>query len=633
MARLGYGGMSMVYKGFDVRMKRLVAIKVMNAYFYKFSERESEALGKLMHPNIVQVFHTGEHNNFVYIVMEYVEGKTLSAMEDAPLDAKMSYLKQSLVALDYAHQQRVIHRDIKPSNLMVREDGVVKVMDFGLARIDGDTNQTRTADLAGTPRYMSPEQILDRPTLDHRTDLYSLGKTFYNLVAGRLPFEPEEASRFEIQRQIVEGKFKPPSYYNPMLPVAVDRILMKAIAKEPEDRYDSAIEMLEDVNREILFGSIKSVDVEELPTPPKKQESSFRTAGLVSGMLGVVLLTIAFVWGGNEWMDPLTEVFARSDSLGTATDTTTVSPFDRNEALEQLRRDSLLLGMIQFYPGDADTSIMPVLGDTTGRVIQVRPPWQNQVPTLLDTTLVAQGPGAVDSVATEPAPPTAAPETPEEIATTAYLTLDVEPADAEVFINGYSQGTGSLVMLELEPGVHDIYVSKPYHREWFTRFTAEAGNTHRIDAGLQILRGNARIRVAPLGRLYMNGTVMARYETDDYQSISLAHGEYIIRADNPATGAFITRRWTFVGQTIPLEFDLSAETQVVVDAGVADQAIVLISGNKEGTTMETLSLLPGVHRIEVNKEGCFTSPPFQDLTLDGDNTDRRVVSFSLSCEE
>ena len=212
---LGRGGMGIVYKAVDTSLDRVVALKVMNPLlvdneqFFRRFKVEAKALGRLAHPNIVGVFTLRHTEDFLFIVMEYVDGGTLTDLihqhEKIPWHNAIPIIEQTLSAVEYAHQQHVIHRDIKPSNILISSSGIAQVTDFGLAKIQNlsaDTRAlTKTGITGGTLYYMPPEQLVGLTKVDHRGDIYSLGMTYYVMLAGRSPFD-KLSSEFEVLKAI-----------------------------------------------------------------------------------------------------------------------------------------------------------------------------------------------------------------------------------------------------------------------------------------------------------------------------------------------------------------------------------------------------------------------------------------------
>jgi serine/threonine protein kinase len=253
---LGRGGMGTVYKAEDVNLSRTVAIKRINpgqqereSFIHRFRS-EAQALARIDSSNIVGVYALRETDIGLLIVMEYVEGGTLkdpleSQGAIAPSQA-IPILEQTLEAFHDAHSAGVIHRDIKPENIMLTKDGMVKVTDFGIAKLrQPDSGETVTqGGQGGTLKYMSPEQISNISAVDARSDIYSLGMTAYEILSGSLPFK-ESDTDFDIMRKVVEGEIPPPDEFNTDIPSGLAQWVMGAVQKQQDDRYQTVEEMLE----------------------------------------------------------------------------------------------------------------------------------------------------------------------------------------------------------------------------------------------------------------------------------------------------------------------------------------------------------------------------------------------------
>ena len=255
-ARIGAGGMAEVFRGVDRVLGRTVAIKMLlpqfarDAGFVARFKREAQAAARLNHPNIVAVYDTGTDGGTQYIVMEFIEGRTLHEFLSSgrrPSTSQAVDLAQRVaMALAAAHQQGVIHRDIKPANIMVTREGEVKVTDLGIARMETGETAPQTSAVLGTASYLSPEQAQGQ-SVDARTDIYSLGTVLYELLTGRTPFTGD--SPVAIAYKQVNETPIPPSKLNPEVSPALDAVVMKALAKNPANRYQTAGEFYDDLDR------------------------------------------------------------------------------------------------------------------------------------------------------------------------------------------------------------------------------------------------------------------------------------------------------------------------------------------------------------------------------------------------
>src|SRR5438067_4666907 len=258
VGELGRGAMGVVYKAMDPVIGRTVAVKTIRLseegtglsrpeLLTRF-QTEARAAGLLTHPNIVVVFDAGEEDGLYYITMELVEGKSLQALLDDghafPLPRTLRIMEQTCSALQFAHERNVIHRDIKPANLMLTADDTVKVTDFGTAKILQFGTVQQTAHVMGTPSYMSPEQVKGR-AVDGRSDIFSLGVMLYEMVTTEKPFPGQNITT--VIYKIVNEEPVPPRQIDPSIHPGISAVVMKALAKEPDQRYQNCREMLEDL--------------------------------------------------------------------------------------------------------------------------------------------------------------------------------------------------------------------------------------------------------------------------------------------------------------------------------------------------------------------------------------------------
>jgi len=255
VSEIGRGAMGVVYDAVDPMLERVVAIKTINmaldpgemANYEKRFTIEARAAGGLNHPNIVTIYDIGRSGDLVYMAMEFLEGRELKGLMDAnelTADRALDIAAQVADGLAYAHQHEVVHRDIKPANIMILRDGRVKITDFGIAHMRTADVRTQTGVVLGSPRYISPEQVLGKRG-DARADIFSLGVIIYEMVTGQAPFSGNDIN--SLMLQIANFNPPPPSTVNPSLPVMLDLIIAKALAKKPDERYAGISELAADL--------------------------------------------------------------------------------------------------------------------------------------------------------------------------------------------------------------------------------------------------------------------------------------------------------------------------------------------------------------------------------------------------
>lgn len=335
---LGVGGMAYVYKAYDNIEKRWVAIKILkeelagNSDFLRRFRNESKAIAVLSHPNIVKVYDVSFGDRIQYIVMEYIDGITLKQYIEQQGEIKwreaLYFTVQILRALQHAHEKGIIHRDIKPQNIMLLEDGTIKVTDFGIARFSQAETQTMTDKAIGSVHYIAPEQARGG-YINDKADIYSVGVMLYEMLTGQLPFVADNAVSVAIMQMQAEPT--PPSRINPSIPKGLEEITMHAMEKNPAQRFPSAADMLEDVERfrrnpEIVFHYGKQVDrayagtsadiygnVQQNAAPQKyndnyeyeeeyvRSKNGARASNIIKGIVAAVIVVALVVGGIFGW--------------------------------------------------------------------------------------------------------------------------------------------------------------------------------------------------------------------------------------------------------------------------------------------------------------------------------------------
>jgi serine/threonine-protein kinase len=256
VGELGRGSMGVVYQGYDPVIGRTVAIKTMlteglaGAEFQEYKarfQREAQAAGMLAHPNIVTVYDFGEDNGVLFLAMEYLEGKSVEELVEEqhllPVETIVPIFEQVCSALEHAHRNKIVHRDIKPANIMVLDNGLIKVTDFGIAKMMS-MGMTQAGQILGTPNYMSPEQVKGRP-IDGRSDIFSLGVILYELVTGEKPFGGQNITT--VIYKIINVNPPPPRELDATIHMGLSYVIQKALAKSPDERYQNCRELAEDL--------------------------------------------------------------------------------------------------------------------------------------------------------------------------------------------------------------------------------------------------------------------------------------------------------------------------------------------------------------------------------------------------
>jgi serine/threonine protein kinase len=282
LGELGQGAMGVVYKARDPLIDRVVAIKTINLglamdekeeYEGRFYQ-EAKAAGRLNHPNIVTIYDVGKSGDVAYIAMEFLEGRELrDILKEGillPVEQVLNIVAQVALGLAYAHEHDIIHRDVKPSNIMVIRDGHVKITDFGIARMASSSVRTQTGMVLGSPKYMSPEQVMGK-NIDQRSDIFSLGVMLYEMLTGQAPFDGENVNA--IMYQTLNAVTPPPSTLNPSVPEMVNFIVAKALAKGVEDRYQNAKDFADDLRTccDTMPRSGQQVDLSRVPGGGEKK--------------------------------------------------------------------------------------------------------------------------------------------------------------------------------------------------------------------------------------------------------------------------------------------------------------------------------------------------------------------------
>ena len=304
LGELGRGGMGAVYKAWQVRLKRVVAVKVIRADAYADSgaaarfQAEAEAAARLQHPNIVQVFEVGEHEGSAYLVLEYQAGggldRRLAGMLQDPDDS--ARLIETLArAIHYAHQNGIVHRDLKPANVLLTDDGIPKISDFGLAKLlERDDRLTQVGDILGTPSYMAPEQVRgDSDGISPATDVYALGAILYEMLTGRPPFKG--TTPLSTMEQVSSIEPLAPGKLQRHTPRDLNIICLKCLQKEPRRRYASALDLADDLRRCL---DRQPILARQTPTWERAWKWARRRPSAATALLSILMATMLILRRG-----------------------------------------------------------------------------------------------------------------------------------------------------------------------------------------------------------------------------------------------------------------------------------------------------------------------------------------------
>lgn len=431
--------MGVVYEAQDPTIDRIVALKVLRPdritteTFVKRFLKEAKVIGRLSHPNIVTIHDVGEDQGTVYIAMEFLEGipladiirdKRLEAAEVADIGIQIAE------TLEYAHLKGVIHRDIKPSNIIVQPDGRIKITDFGIAHIEDPsaTVQTQAGEIMGTPAYMSPEQVQGQP-IDGRTDIFSLGVILYEMSTGQRPFGKGK-SMATIFNEIMQLTPEEPFKASPLIPQKLSDIIMKALAKEPESRFQSGNVMAKALRQSLL------------PEPPVEQAipvaqpvaRSYTKPALLFFVLAVIVVAIAYIFTGKSKV-----------GTGKPEQPATPAPAVVPQAVKTPSPEPPPKPVVAPSPAPA----APLL------------------PTPKTPTRPAPAPPKPVAPTKTAAPisePLAAPAASRPLPKFAFLKVQTVPKGASVYINGQMEGKSPL-RLKLDLGEYRVRISHPGYRD------------------------------------------------------------------------------------------------------------------------------------------------------------------------
>jgi len=616
LEEVGAGGMGIVYKAKDAALDRIVALKVMDGTlargedFLRRFRLEARALARLNNPNIVSIFALREVEFGVCIVMEFVNGITLARRiaERGPMPVGdiLPIFRQTLTALHHAHHAGIIHRDIKPKNIMLAQEDQVKITDFGLAKIKQDGTSTVTAGTEGTLYYMPPEQIKALANVDHRGDIYSLGMTLYECAAGTLPFLSVNDD-FSLRRMIVEGQVPPPEKFHPSISKNLQKIIIKAIATEPADRYQSAKEMLEALEK--LDRRKNKTEIGQFQTSsslsgPETKERSWSFGLIAAAFLGAVLIGIGITWlvGRNSLPPPSSSVLSTPSPTRAEPATLTIQS-DPPQSLVYVNGDSI--GVTPVAALSVEPGYVNIRVSRSGFMAE-------------DTSLVVK-PGNTIAVSLPLM----------RLKETGYggLLVTSSPVGASVWIDGARVGVTPYRNSGIVTGTHAIRVGKTDYKEWTNK---SVGIDEFVQKEIHVsltptVKSTLVLQAIPFGSILVDGS-FASTDRESTARLEVPAGLRTIVFEHPEYGRKEVKATVREGgvDTVRCFFEAYVNIQTLSEENELMWGTVVI--NDHVTPMETprqIPLGPGTYTITVQRAGY--TPAEQPIRITIEPSPKRAV--------
>lgn len=629
---LGYGGMGTVFKAIDQNLEKEVALKLMDPrlsndkeFINRFrTEGKSQAL--LQHPNIVTVHTLRGTDLGMFLVMEYVEGETLGrkiqSSGSIPWQNALPIFKQIISAIEHAHSKGVIHRDIKPNNVIIDITGKVKITDFGLARVQHDFGVTKTGYSGGTFVYSAPEQIKDFKKADNRSDIYSIGMTFYEVLAGKLPFDPTE-SNLTIQLKILEGNITPLNQLKPNLPHQLIQIVNKAIHKDPDKRYQSAGAMLSALD-EFVKGTSAPIP-QEVEKPFKRSYKPF----YITSLSIILILLIGYYFSVPE---KVKQLFTSSSPPVKPKSTLTI--------------DSEPTGAKVFLSNNeiGSTPIDYIIENNNDLNIRIDKEGYIAIDTVITTNvkneeLTFKLKPLIISKGKEPAekqiePKREPPKQEKQISsqktevkpTLGRISINTQPFGASIWLDG-QKIENALTPYSLESikaGKHSIILRKDGYQDFSTTVNVEQNQSSVISETLITQKGIVKILVRPWGSIFVDGELKKKGTSTPYE-ISLPAGTHRIRVVHPTLGQW--GRNIEVKENFPKEYvvDFNLMIDLVITSEPNFCEIFIDGKSTDKYTPKKINLRTGIHKIRVEKDGYIS----EEKKINIDKTIDKPIHFQL----
>jgi len=534
---LGIGGMGFVFKAIHIKLDKIFALKMiapslaMNKDFIKRFETEARALAKLEDPNIVRIYDLRSDNDQWFIIMEYIDGMNL--MEMIRNDGAMKWqkalpiFKQVLTGIGHAHAAGIIHRDIKPNNIMVTGGGVVKITDFGLAKDQSGRATTMSITSGGTLYYMSPEHVKGISFTDKRSDIYSIGMTFYETISGNVPFKSLD-SDFDIRETIMRKELIKPSAFNAQIPTLLEDIIMKSLAKSPDQRFQNTgtmLEALEDFEQKIPVLELGQELLADSSYKLKKKPVSLDMEGPDTRFEKVLkqqsrdlirrygMITLVFLF---LIISVVTYLILSKPASAPRTPKESIFKIETNPSGADVYVDRLLAGTTPLHDYSIGTGDHHIRFEKNGyQTIDtlIWSPVDKKIVFSLDLRPVQRQKGTPIL-----SPKTAATNTP--------LLINSDPPGAQIWINDIHKGATPLKVSGGQEKTWKIRIEKKGYHPYIKSFSPQNTQITQIDAKLSIISGSLQIMTIPGGAsLTLDGKPLINQTTPVLLS-DLATGTY-----------------------------------------------------------------------------------------------------------
>ncbi len=661
LEQIGKGGMGVVYKALNVNLEKFVAIKTIalgltsEDIFTSRFRTEARALARLENPHIVHIYDMRADDNQWFIVMEYVEGITLAEKikrdRIIPWPEALKIFQQMLTAIGHAHRLGVIHRDIKPNNIMITNEGIVKITDFGLAKDRYTRSLTQPVSTGGTLYYMSPEQVKGLLFTDHRSDIYSLGLTLYEMLAGKIPFRKGDTD-FTIREAIVKRQFPPPSFFNPHLSDWFDALVMKLIAKDPNDRYQNIDEIQKTLAQFTKSaGQSQSISkAAEAKTVHNNYDSMFsddltgilpsqfndrrQSKRLLAGhwakysksFLLTMLCLIAVIIGFNNYPEiisrfsplsaekkyvtslniisepPAARIFINGKEAGRSP--LLLDSVANNYIFISLQKDKYLqidtLLNLKVLAGNTFTAALPPVIQLSGSADTV------------DLNRLAAKQSLTFPESHRQNMSTAGPviKSPDPVSSSAgLLEITSTPAGAEIWLDNIQiqEARTPWILRSCPPGKHQLTIKKPGYTDYTAETTVQSDMRNAFAAELIVRSGLLSIQVSPWGSIFIDDMLKMENTNIRYRE-NLPVGQHQLRIVHPVLGK--------LEKTVQIEADRSEEVLInfntIVNIRVTAfdpqgkpvwAEIIVDDKNTGEMTPKEIGLHIGYHTVAAQKDG------------------------------